>query len=66
MTGQKKKVLKTPSEDEVVIHMEAIHPRSGEDAPVVLAEIWVVSGLILMAVGIAMNSHPGSLLVWVR
>jgi hypothetical protein len=70
MTGPGEKILDsrpTGVKDETVVHMEAVHERSGSgDSPVVLAGIWVVSGLILVGVGIALNSHPGSLLAWMR
>ena len=53
--------------DETVIHVEAVHSRSGKDSPAgFLAGLWVVSGLILMGVGIALHGHSGTLLAWMR
>ncbi|MHB1285519.1 MAG: hypothetical protein ACYCYP_02985 [Leptospirales bacterium] len=58
--------MKARPKDETVIHMEAVHSRSGEDSPVVLAGFWDVTGLVMVGVGIALTSHSGSLLAWMR
>ncbi|MHB8544079.1 MAG: hypothetical protein ACYC9S_08800 [Leptospirales bacterium] len=40
--------MKARPKDETVIHMEAVHSRSGEDSPVVLAGFWAVTGLVMV------------------
>ena len=53
--------------DETVIHTEAVDSRSlAGDSPVVLSGIWVVAGLILVGIGIALHRHSGTLLAWIR
>ena len=54
-------------EEETVIHTEAVNSHSGlGDSNILLAGIWVVSGLILVGFGIAMNHHPGTLFTWIH
>ena len=54
-------------EEETVVHTEAVDSHSGlGDSNILLAGIWVVSGLILVGFGIAMNHHPGTLFTWMR
>ena len=54
-------------EEETVIHTEAVDAHSGlGDSNILLAGVWVVSGLILVGLGIAMNHHPGTLFTWIR
>ena len=54
-------------EEETVIHTEAVDAHSGlGDSNILLAGIWVVSGLILVGFGIAMNHLPGTLFTWMR
>jgi len=53
-------------EEETVIHTEAVDSHPGlNDSDILLAGIWVVSGLILVGFGIALNGHSGMLLAWI-
>ncbi|BAM06241.1 hypothetical protein [Leptospirillum ferrooxidans] len=52
--------------EETVIHTEAVNSHSGlGDSNILLAGIWVVAGLILVGMGIALHGHSGTLLAWI-
>jgi len=48
-------------DDETVIHTEAVDSSSvASDSPVLLSGFWVVAGLILVGIGIAMSGQKGA------
>nr|EDZ38337.1 MAG: Hypothetical protein CGL2_07140001 [Leptospirillum sp. Group II '5-way CG'] len=61
----REKILNPRPTDETVVHVNTVYEHSGsEDFHIVLAGVWVVAGLLLMGVGIALHGHSGTLLTW--
>ena len=55
------------AQDETVVHVNTVYKPSGSlDPDLILAGLWVASGLILMGFGIALHGHSGTLLAWMR